>query len=75
MLYVGGLFSGASFIDAFAGTDASVGLPYGALLALIITHYIPYSQKIGNIQTGNGMHSERLHCYGPGDSVLTFALT
>lgn len=37
MLYTGGFFSGTSFIEAFAGCDATVGLPWGALIALIIT--------------------------------------
>ncbi len=35
LLYVGGLFSGESFVDAFANTDATVGLPWGALLSLL----------------------------------------
>ncbi|MCQ2557733.1 MAG: Na+/H+ antiporter NhaC family protein, partial [Oscillospiraceae bacterium] len=37
MIYVGGFFDGASFIDAFGDTDASVGLPWGTLVALIFT--------------------------------------
>lgn len=37
LIYVGGFFSGESFIDAFANTDATVGLPWGGLIALIIT--------------------------------------
>lgn len=37
MLYVGGFFSGTSFAAAFAGTDASVGLPWGTLIALVFT--------------------------------------
>lgn len=37
MLYTGGFFSGTSFIDAFAGCDASIGLPWGSLIALVIT--------------------------------------
>lgn len=37
MIYTGGFFSGESFVDAFANSDASVGLSWGALLALIIT--------------------------------------
>lgn len=36
MLYTGGLFSGASFIDAFADCDASYGLSLGSMGALII---------------------------------------
>lgn len=37
MLYVGGFFSGVNFVDAFSDTDATVALPWGALLALIFT--------------------------------------
>lgn len=37
MLYVGGIFeSGKSYIDAFADTDATVALPWGGLLALVL---------------------------------------
>ena len=36
MIYSGGFFSGASFIDAFSDSDASVGLAYGAFIAIII---------------------------------------
>ena len=37
MIYSGGFFSGASFIDAFSDSDASVGLAYGAFIAIIIS--------------------------------------
>ena len=37
MLYTGGFFSGASFIEAFSQANASVGLVYGSVLALIIS--------------------------------------
>ncbi len=37
LIYVGGFFDGASFVDAFGNTDATVGLPWGALVALIVT--------------------------------------
>ena len=37
MMYVGGFWSGASVIDSFADTDASVGLPWGCIVALLIT--------------------------------------
>ena len=35
MIYVGGFFDGVGFIDAFSATDASVGLPWGSLIALL----------------------------------------
>ncbi len=37
MVYTGGIFEGKSVIDAFAGSDASVGLSMGSIVALIIT--------------------------------------
>ncbi len=37
LIYIGGFFSGADFITAFGDTDATVGLPWGALIALVIT--------------------------------------
>jgi Na+/H+ antiporter NhaC len=37
MIYTGGFFSGKSFIDAFAASNASVGLVMGSSVALVIT--------------------------------------
>ena len=37
LLYVGGMFAGETFVDAFANTDATVGLPWGGTIALVIT--------------------------------------
>lgn len=37
MIYTGGFFEGASFADAFANSDASVGLVFGSVVALIFT--------------------------------------
>lgn len=37
LIYVGGFFEGESFVNAFANTDATVGLPWGGIISLIIT--------------------------------------
>ena len=37
MIYTGGFFTGETFIDAFANSDASVGLVLGSFCGLIIT--------------------------------------
>lgn len=37
MLYTGGFFSGESFVNSFANSDASMGLVLGSFAALIIT--------------------------------------
>jgi len=37
MIYTGGFFTGASFVESFADSDASVGLVLGSFVALFIT--------------------------------------
>nr|MBP8836701.1 Na+/H+ antiporter NhaC family protein [Lachnospira sp.] len=37
MIYTGGFFSGTGFVEAFSGSDASVGLMLGSFFALVIT--------------------------------------
>lgn len=37
MIYSGGFFEGANFVDAFSNSDASIGLMLGSAIALIIT--------------------------------------
>ncbi|MGI6118281.1 MAG: Na+/H+ antiporter NhaC family protein [Bilifractor sp.] len=37
MLYSGGFFDGTGFVEAFANSDASVGLVFGSFIALVIT--------------------------------------
>ena len=36
LVYVGGILEGKSFADALSATDATVGLPWGAIIALVI---------------------------------------
>lgn len=36
LLYTGGFFAGESFMDAFANCDASLGLVYGSLVAILM---------------------------------------
>ena len=48
LLYVGGFFSGETLQDAFANTDATVGLPLGAFVAtIIIVIYLVARRVIG----------------------------
>ena len=44
MVYTGGFFSGTSFVDAFAGSDAATGLVMGGAIALVFT-FIYYSAQ------------------------------
>ena len=44
MIYTGGFFDGASFVDAFASPDASVGLVLGGAVTLVFT-FIYYMMR------------------------------
>lgn len=75
MIYVGGFFSGADFITAFGETDASVGLPLGAIVALIFTiiylmvrRTITFKQAMEAIPNG-------FTAMVPAILILTFALS
>ena len=37
LVYVGGILEGKSFADALSATDATVGLPWGAIIALVLS--------------------------------------
>lgn len=46
MIYTGGFFSGTSLVEAFSGSDASVGLAYGSFFALILTIILYMVRKV-----------------------------
>ena len=73
MIYTGGFFSGANFIDAFAGSDASVGLMLGSAVALVITiayYMIRRSMKFKEMM---GALPEGFKAMVPAILILTFA--
>ena len=48
LIYTGGFFSGASFVDSFADADAATGLAMGSMVALIITIVYMVLRKASN---------------------------
>ena len=46
MIYTGGFFEGAGFVEAFSGSDASVGLAYGSFFGLIITIILYMARRV-----------------------------
>jgi Na+/H+ antiporter NhaC len=75
MIYTGGYFDGKSFIDAFAASDASVGLVLGSSIALIIT--IAYYLLRQSLSFGDCMDClpEGFKQMVPAMLILTFAWT
>ncbi len=75
MIYTGGFFEGESFIDAFSNSDASVGLVYGSVAALLITQIFFMATKVLNFTECMNTISEGFKSMVPAILVLTFAWT
>jgi len=73
LLYVGGFFSGESFVNAFANTDATVGLPWGALIALIITIIYLILRKTVSFKESMACIPKGFIAMVPAILILTFA--
>ena len=75
MIYVGGFFSGADFITAFGDTDASVGLPLGAIVALIFTVIYLIIRKRVTFKEAMECLPKGFVAMVPAILILTFALS
>ena len=75
MMYVGGFWDGASLIDSFADTDASVGLPWGCIIALLITYVYLLCRRVVSFKTAADCITKGFVAMVPSMLILTFALT
>ena len=75
MMYVGGFWSGASVIDSFADTDASVGLPWGSILAVMFTFVYLLCRRVITFRDATGCITKGFIAMVPAMLILTFALT
>ena len=73
LIYVGGFFSGASFIDAFGDTDAYVGLPWGSILALIFTIIYMLARRILTFENAMKCIPKGFNAMVPAILILTLA--
>ena len=73
LVYVGGILDGADFITAFADTDATVGLPMGGLIALVIS--IAYLALRGTLTFKESLSAlpAGFNAMVPAILILTFA--
>ncbi len=73
LVYNGGILDGASFVDAFANTDATVGLPWGGLVALVlIMAYVLLRRRI-NFKESMDCVPKGFIAMVPAILILTFA--
>ncbi len=75
MIYTGGFFSGASFVEAFANSSASVGLMLGSFFALIITIILYIARKVLSFEKCMACLPEGFKAMVPAILILTFAWT
>ncbi len=75
MIYTGGFFDGTSFVDAFAGSDASVGLVFGSVVALAITLVYYLASRVLNFRECMTALPEGFKSMVPAILILTFAWT
>ena len=73
MIYTGGFFEGESFINAFANSDASVGLVLGSAAALIITILFYLLRRIISFEDCMTCLPEGFKQMVPAILILTFA--
>ena len=75
MIYTGGFFSGESFVDSFANSDASVGLVLGSSVALLITIIFYLLRRIVSFTTMMECVPEGFKQMVSPILILTFAWT
>ena len=73
LLYVGGIMDGENFIDAFANTDATVGLPWGCLIALVLIIIYMIIRGIINFKESMDCIPQGFIAMVPAILILTFA--
>ena len=73
LVYVGGIFDGASFIQAFGDTDAFVALPWGGLIALVLSIIYFAFRKVVSIQDSMKAIPKGFIAMVPAILILTFA--
>lgn len=73
LVYNGGILDGANFIDAFSNTDATVGLPWGALIALILTMIYMVCRRVITFKGAMECVPEGFKAMVPAITILTFA--
>ena len=73
LVYIGGILSGTDFITAFGDTDATVGLPWGGLIALIITIVYLICRRVVSFKEAMECVPKGFIAMVPAITILTFA--
>lgn len=73
LIYSGGFFDGAGFIEAFENCDSTFGLPWGALISLVITIVYFMIRRVINFKEAMECVPQGFTAMVPALLILTFA--
>lgn len=73
LIYIGGFFSGSDFITAFGNTDATVGLPWGAVIAFVFTVIYLMARRVITFKEAMECIPKGFVAMVPAILILTFA--
>ncbi|MGI6068994.1 MAG: Na+/H+ antiporter NhaC family protein [Blautia sp.] len=73
MIYTGGFFDGAGFVEAFSNSDASVGLTLGSFFGIVITVILYMVRKVLSFKECMACIPEGFKAMVPAILILTFA--
>ena len=73
LIYVGGFFDGVGFIDAFGDTDATVGLPWGGIIVLLLTVIYMVARRVVTFKEAMECIPKGFIAMVPAILILTFA--
>ena len=75
MIYTGGFFDGAGFVESFSNSDASVGLALGSICAMILTIIIYLIRRVLSFKDCMACLPDGFKAMVPAILILTFAWT
>ncbi len=73
LVYNGGILDGSSFVQAFSDTDATVGLPWGGIIALAFTMIYLCLRKVVTFNEAMECVPQGFKAMVPAILILTFA--
>ena len=73
LVYVGGILDGSNFIDAFGNTDATVGLPWGGIIVVLLTMIYMIARRLMTFKEAMDCVPKGFIAMVPAITILTLA--
>jgi len=73
LVYVGGIFDGKNFVNAFGDTDATVGLPWGGLIVVVLTMIYMVARRLMTFKEAMDCVPKGFIAMVPAITILTMA--